>query len=303
MMWFWRAIFLLLLLLLGGWGWQLYAEQQLELARLDHNQATLTQQVADLNDRLVAVARIQAQPNNVVLSQTAPTPEQVELMRQNIRQSLTLAQYAIQRGQAADADALLLSVQAVLQGGQSRQGFAPAVLQGLQQAIQMDRAAISQAVQQQQTSDQSLERALIKIQQQLDQMARQAPVLHLPDLTQPTESASQQYSDQIERSWLDRLAQVVSIQPVSSEQQVTLAQRALLCREVALTIGLARHALRQQQPDQLRALLREAIQQLSRLPDAQAVQTQQRLTQLLATPLPAAVSLRALALLPERASS
>lgn len=303
MMWFWRAIFLLLLLLLSGWGWQLYAEQQLELARLDQNQATLTQQVADLNDRLVAVARTQAQPNDVLLTQTVITPEQAELMRQNIRQSLTLAQYAIQRGQATDADALLLSVQAVLQGGQSQQWFAPAVLQGLQRAIQMDRAAISQAAQQQQTGDQSLERALIQIQQQLDQMARQAPVLHLPDLTQPTDSASQQHSDHAERSWLDRLAQVVSIQRVSPEQQVTLAQRALLCREVALTVGLARHALRQQQPDQLRALLREAIQQLSRLPDAQAVQARQRLTQLLATPLPAVVPLRALALLPERASS
>ena len=299
MMLLWRAIFLVMLMLLSWFGWQLYAEQQLMIQRLQQDQKTLSQQLGDLNDRLVAVARMQAQPVSLSVEPNLAVPEQAVFIRQNIRQALLLAQAALVDGRQEDADALLLNIQILLQSP-AQQSLAPALVAGLQQAIQADRLQLGQTAQLRQTARQSMDRALLRIQQQLDQMARQGPVLYTTSGTKPTDNTA---ADLPATSWLDRLTQIVAIQRVPSNQQVTLVQRALLCREIALTVGLARHAVRQQQPDQLRALLQEAVQQLSRLPDAEAVQTRQWLEQLLASPLPQAVPLKSLALLPERSSS
>ncbi len=295
MMLLWRAIFLLMLLLLSWFGWQLYTQQQLMIKQVQQDQKTLTQQLGDLNDRLVAVARMQTQPVNLSIERSVAVPEQAELLRQNIRQGLLLAQAALQDGRQEDADALLLNIQTLLQSP-AQQSLAPALVTGLQAAVQADRIQLGQTAQLRQTARQSMDRALLRIQQQLDHMARQGPVLYVPNTVEAATVATAP-------DWRERLAQVVSIQRVPSEQQVTLTQRALLCREVALTVGLARHAVRQQQPDQLRALLREAAQQLSRLPDAEAVQTLQWLEQLLASPLPQVLPLKSLSLLPERESS
>ena len=299
MMLLWRAIFLVMLMLLSWFGWQLYAEQQLMIQRLQQDQKTLNQQLGDLNDRLVAVARMQAQPVSLSVEPNLAVPEQAVFIRQNIRQALLLAQAALVDGRQEDADALLLNIQILLQSP-AQQSLAPALVAGLQQAIQADRLQLGQTAQLRQTARQSMDRALLRIQQQLDQMARQGPVLYTTSGTKPTDNTA---ADLPATSWLDRLTQIVAIQRVPSNQQVTLVQRALLCREIALTVGLARHAVRQQQPDQLRALLQEAVQQLSRLPDAEAVQTRQWLEQLLASPLPQAVPLKSLALLPDRSSS
>ena len=300
MMLLWRAIFLVLLMLLSWFGWQLYAEQQLMIQRLQQDQKTLNQQLGDLNDRLVAVARMQAQPVSLSVEPNLAVPEQAVFIRQNIRQALLLAQAALVDGRQEDADALLLNIQILLQSP-AQQSLAPALVAGLQQAVQADRLQLGQTAQLRQTARQSMDRALLRIQQQLDQMARQGPVLYTTRGTKLTDRTAA--ADLPATSWLDRLTQIVAIQRVPSNQQVTLVQRALLCREIALTVGLARHAVRQQQPDQLRALLQEAVQQLSRLPDAEAVQTRQWLEQLLASPLPQAVPLKSLALLPERSSS
>lgn len=295
MMLLWRAIFLVLLMLLSWFGWQLYTQQQLMIQRLQQDQKTLAQQLGGLNDRLVAVARMQAQSVNLSVERSVAVPaEQAELIRQNIRQGLLLAQAALQDGRQEDADALLLNIQILLQSP-VQQSLAPALVAGLQQAVQADRIQLGQTAQLRQTARQSMDRALLRIQQQLDHMARQGPVLHVPDV--------QADATLIAPDWRARLSQIMSLQRVSPEQQVTLTQRALLCREIALTVGLARHAVRQQQSDQLRALLNEAVQQLSRLPDAEAVQTRQWLEQLLASPLPQALPLQSLALLPEREPS
>lgn len=296
MTWLWRLVVLALFVLLSWFCWQLYAQQQLMLSRLQQEQKALTQQVGDLNDRLVAVARMQAQSASLPIDQRTIPPDQTALLRQNLRQSLLLAQSALQDGRQDDADALLLNVQVVLQGA-AQQSLAPALVEGLQRAVQADRVQLAQTAQLRQTARQSMDRALLRIQQQLDHMARQGPILHVPDAA--TNQQSTAPLDDTQPDWWARLSQLVSIQRVSPEQQVTLAQRALLCREVALTVGLARHAVRQQQHDQLRALLREAAQQLSRLPDAEAVQTRQWLEQLLASPLPKPLPLKSLSLLPE----
>lgn len=293
----WRVAFLLLLVLLSWCGWQLYQQQQLALAQLQQDQKNLSQQLGDLNDRLVAVARLQAQSVSLSAQQSVAAPAQAELLRQNIRQGLLLAQAALQDGRQEDADALLLNIQTLLQQP-TQQALAPALLEGLLVAVQADRIQLGQTAQLRQTARHSIDRALMRIQQQLDQMARQGPVLHTPSVTDTDNTT--EHETVAAPDWWARVTQIVSIQPVSSEQQVTLTQRALLCREVALTVGLARHAVRQQQPDQLQALLREAVQQLSRLPDAEAVQTRQWLEQLLASPLPTAQPLKSLLLLPER---
>ncbi|MFZ3191983.1 MAG: hypothetical protein WA154_02105 [Moraxellaceae bacterium] len=296
----WRVAFLLLLVLLSWCGWLLYQQQQLALAQLQQDQKTLSQQLGDLNDRLVAVARLQAQSVSLSAQQSVAAPAQAELLRQNIRHGLLLAQAALQDGRQEDADALLLNIQTLLQQP-TQQALAPALLEGLLVAVQADRMQLGQTAQLRQTARHSIDRALMRIQQQLDQMARQGPVLHTPSVTDTDNTTERETV--AAPDWWARVTQIVSIQQVSSEQQVTLTQRALLCREVALTVGLARHAVRQQQPDQLQALLREAVQQLSRLPDAEATQTRQWLEQLLASPLPTAQPLKSLSLLPEREPS
>lgn len=301
MLWLWRVVFLVLLGVLSWSGWQLYIQQQQVIQQLQQDQKTMIRQLGDLNDRLVAVARMQPAPSiDLSVGRNLAAPEQAELLQQNIRQSLRLAQAALQDGRQEDADALLLNVQVVLQSP-AQQLLAPALVLGLQQAVQADRVQLGQTAQLRQTARQSMDRALLSIQQQLDQMARQSPLLSLPNsggvpITQSTTAAPAP-------DLLDRLAQMASIERVPTDRQVTLAQRALLCREVALTLGLARHAVRQQQPDQLRALLNEAARQLSRLPDAEAVQARQWLEQLMASPLPPVLPLTALSILPERAPS
>jgi len=300
MIWLWRVLGILLLLSLCWLGWQGYAQQQQVILRLQQDQKTLTQQLGDLNDRLVAVARMQqSQPLNLAVERSLAVPEQAALLRQNIRQGLRLAQAALQDGRPEDAESLLLNIQLLLQSP-AQQVLAPALVLGLQQALQTDRIQLAQTAQRRHSARRSMDSALVKIQQQLDHMARHVPQAYLPSTTA---GGGLQSAPTSTPDWLDRLAQIVVIQRVPSTEHVSLAQRALLCREVALTVGLARHAVRQQQPDQLQALLREAMQQLSGLPDAQAVQTRQALEQLLAVPLPQAPPLTALALLPERASS
>lgn len=294
MMWFWRAVFVVLLLLLSASGGWLYHQQQLELRQLQQDHKALNQQLGDLNDRLVAIARQQTQPVLPSLQHSTGLPEQTALIRQNVQQGLVLAQAALQQGRADDADVLLQNIEQVLQQP-AAQLLAPAVVTGLRAAIQTDRKQLLQQAQRRQTASQAMDRALMQIQQQLGQMARQNPVLHQPTTNSPLTPASEQTDAS---DWFTRLAQVVSIQRVSPEQQVTLAQRALLCREVALTLGLARHAVRQQQPDQLRSLLQEAIQQLSRLPDAEAVQARQAIERLLSAPVAPPQLLKSLSLLP-----
>lgn len=296
MMWLWRAVLLGLFVLLSGLCWQLYAQQQLSIQRLQQEQKSLTQQLGDLNDRLVALSRVQSQPVAFAVESVVTTPEQGELLRQNIRQGLKLAQAALQDGRQQDADAVLLGIQNTL-NSPAQQWLAPALVDGLRTAIQSDRVQIGQTAQRRYTARQSMDRAVMQIQQYLDHMASRGPVLRVQ---QNPLSAEVIDSNNNSASWLDRLAEVVSLQRVIEDQQVTLSQRALLCREAALTLGLARHAIRQQQPDQVRALLQETALQLSRLPDAEAVQARQWVTQLAVLPLPSTMPLSALALLPEQ---
>ena len=305
MMLLWRAFFLMLLVLLSWFGWHLYTQQQLALVDLQQQQKTLSQQLGDLNDRLVAVARLQTPAVGLMVAPDMTAAEQTEFLRQNIRQSLLLAQAALEDGRQEDADALLLSVQAVL-NGTAQPVLAPALAQGLRESIQADRLHLGENAQLRQTARRSMDRALQQIQQQLGHMAEQGPKLYT---SAPAEQLSAvgtslpQTELKTQQDWINRVAQMVSLRRVSLDEQVSLSQRALLCREVALTVGLARHAVRQQQPDQLRALLGEAVRQMSRLPDADAVQMRQWLEQLLAAPLPSAPPLKALALLPERTAS
>lgn len=296
MMWLWRALLLGLFVLLSGLCWQLYAQQQLLIQRLQQEQKSLTQQLGDLNDRLVALSRVQSQPVALTAESVVSAPEQGELLRQNIRQGLKLAQSALQDGRQQDADAVLLGIQNTL-NSPAQQWLAPALVDGLRIAIQADRVQIEQTAQRRYTARQAMDQAVMQIQQYLDHMASRGPVLRIQ---QNPLSAEVININNTSTSWLDRLAQVVSLQRVTDDQQVTLSQRALLCREAALTLGLVRHAMRQQQPDQVRALLQEAALQLSRLPDAEAVQARQWLAQLAALPLPTAPRLSALALLPEQ---
>ncbi|MEC7120963.1 MAG: hypothetical protein VXW65_13825 [Pseudomonadota bacterium] len=293
------SILLLFVLLLGlsALAWQVLQRHQHEIRRLHQNQQSLIQQLGDLNDRLVAVSRMQSRDAAFAVQRSVPPAEQASLLRNNLRHALILAQAALQDGRIHDAEVLLLQVQSVLADDQQAL-LAPALVDALSQAVQADRVQLAQSAQLRQTARQSMDLALSRIQTQLDQMAQRGPVLYASPAATKDDA-----SDGASSSWPDRISAMVSVQRVDASQQLDLAQRALICREVSLTLGLARHAIRQQQADQVNALLREASRQLQRLPDAEAVQVNGWLHQLLSHPIPAPLQLDALALLPERPAS
>lgn len=167
----WRAIFLVLLMLLSWFGWQLYAEQQLMIQRLQQDQKTLNQQLGDLNDRLVAVARMQAQPVSLSVEPNLAVPEQAVFIRQNIRQALLLAQAALVDGRQGRCRCVTEYSNFITK---SCPAIACPSLSGRLTTSDTGRSSSVRPNRQlRQTARQSMDRALLRIQQQLDQMARQ----------------------------------------------------------------------------------------------------------------------------------
>lgn len=284
-----RMAVLLFLLLAGAGGLLVYQERQhqQQLAQVNQQQNALAKQMADLNDRLVALARqaptVQpaAQPAALnTLSQSA------QLLKLTLRQSLILAQTALDVGRIEDANQLLYYVQRTLYSAQQEQ-LSSAIGEGLKQAVLADQTQIAKRAAQVRHAQHQTDQALAKIQDYLAATAYMGPQLRAID------AAGQA------QSW----RQIFILEPVRSDRQQNIAVRALICHETALTLALARQALAQQQLDQYRQLLLTADQKIQGLPDPAAMQVHQWLQQLLSQPMPRVVVLQSLALLgTERAS-
>jgi hypothetical protein len=208
-----------------------------------------------------------------------------------------LAQTALQHDQPDVALDLLLQTERRLKGVEGST-LAPALVSGLQQRIQTDIVHLQQMGDRHQQARHSMDVALSRLQRVLAETAQQGPAL-VP--TVPTNE--QVFAERpAPPSLWQRMTHMVHIEPAQAGLQASIAVRALTCHQVALTLGMARTALQQQQTDQALALIHDAQQQLHPLPDADARQIDRLLQQLLVMPMPKPVLLESLALLPEQSA-
>lgn len=247
----------LLTLLGGGWlyGQLLQVRQQLALEQGHHQQ-----QLAELNDRLVALSRQHA-AEPAVAQDVLPRALDYQLDQQVLATRLALVQQAINQKQFSYADQLMALQQQQLAAPQTT--VAPETLrQLLLPLLARDRQRLQQWVIQKNSHDLLLDNRLAQLQQRLDLLARQTPRLASP----PSEDGV----------W-SRLRGLVQIEPANPQASQRMALRALSCREAALTLGLVRQAVATD-PERLAVLLAEADRQLAALPEpaAQAVRAQLR---------------------------
>ena len=289
------VLILLLVGLTSAGGWMLH-QHALDLTQLKDQQQQLIQQQADLNDRMVAALRPQP-----ILTDAVPTSAaSAELLREVVRQSLQVAQTALQADQPDVALGLLVQTQQQL-ATPTYQMLAPALLAGLSQKIAVDINELQKTADLKRQARGSVQVALSRVQRALLLSAQHGPTLapHAwSSLNQPAAQAAEQ-TERPDGFW-QRMRQVVRIEPAQAGPQASVAIRALICHQVALTLGMARTALQQQQIDQAQALMREAHVQLSSVPDADARSIDQSLKQLLNMPIPAPIQLQSLAFLPTR---
>jgi hypothetical protein len=294
--WFWRLPILIVILALIVYLYIQLRQQREVLSAFDKNQQQLVLQIADLNDRLVATARQQ--------ELTAPVPDTItsaasnQLARQSVRQGLLLAQAALDVGQADDALVLLSQTRHRL-ADQAGVTLAPALITALNVRIAQDIKQVSDVGQKKQLAGQARDVAYARLQQFLTEMARRGPVL----VAEQTSNSALNEKPVDPSSLRARLSHLIRVEPAEAGPQASIAIRALMCHEVALTLGLARQALQQQQMDQELSLVREAQHQIRGLADVDARRVDALLRQLLLHPIPAPVRLQSLQLLPDQTSA
>lgn len=294
--WFWRLPMFIVVLALIAYLYLQLQQQREVLSTFDKNQQQLVLQIADLNDRLVATAR-QQEPTSTV-PDTINLAASNQLARQSVRQALLLAQAALDVGQANEALALLSQTRHRL-ADQDGLTLAPALVAALNVRIAEDMSHVTDVGHKKQAARQARDVAYSRLQDFLTEMARQGPVLiptqtHNAALNEPTVDPS---------SLRFRLSHLIRIEPAEAGPQASIAIRALICHEVALTLGLARQALQQQQIDQELSLVREAQHQIRGLADVDARRVDTLLRQLLLHPMPATIRLQSLQLLPDQTSA
>jgi len=128
---------------------------------------------------------------------------------------------------------------------------------------------------------QLLDRQVAQLQQTLDQMALRGPSMHVASTSSSTATANQ---TTVTPSFMQRMRQLVIIERPAQDVRTDMLQRALICREVALTLGLVRQALAQGQWDQVTQLLADSRTQMSGLVDADARKMQSSLAGLTVKP-------------------
>ncbi len=293
--WFWRLPILIMVLALIAYLYVQLMQQRTVLNNFDKNQQQLVLQIADLNDRLVATAR---QQEPVLIAPVAmASPASNQLARQSVRQALLLAQAALDVGQPNEALALLSQTRHRL-ADQDSLSLAPAVMTALNVRIAEDMAHVTDVGHKKRLARQARDLAYSRLQVFLAEMARHGPVL-IPDQT-TNAALNEPAADP--SSLRFRLNHLIRIEPAEAGPQASIAIRALVCHEVALTLGLARQALQQQQADQELSLVREAQHQIRGLADVDARQVDGLLRQLLLHPIPASIRLQSLQLLPDQSS-
>jgi hypothetical protein len=287
--WTTMAISLVVIAGVGIAAEELYGLADQHYKDIQTQQAQLTLQVSDLNDRLIAVTRGEkpasetAASDSTAAADASASDAAIKLSRHWLRQTLLLAQTQLdqtplqltqQLHTLSAAEVTLNQVKQALPLLAQSQSISTLTQSALERAIDADLHVIDDQGQKQAQANQNLDRKLADLQLQLDRMARVGPSLRAA--APPANPAKTTPSDNT--SFLGRVDRLFIIEKPALDVRSNMLQRALICREVALTLGLARQALAGGQADRVRQLLADSRDQLAGIVDPDARQTLATLT-------------------------
>lgn len=282
--WTTMAISLVVILGVGVAGEELYQLADQHIKSIQAQQAQLSMQVSDLNDRLIAITRGEKPASEVAstdpnrAAQLSASDAAQKLSRHWLHQTLLLAQAQLdqtplqltqQLHTLSAAEQTLNQIKQALPELVQSQSISTLTQSALSRAIDADLHSIDDQGQKQVQANQNLDRRLAELQLQLDRMARQGPSLRVATVT--NEPAKKSTADDL--SLLQRIDRLFIIEKPAQDVRTNMLQRSLICREVALTLGLARQALAGGQADRVRQLLTDSRDQLAGLVDPDARQT------------------------------
>lgn len=291
---------LILLVLMISLSYTLYKNDQQRQQQLLQSQQAAQKQIADLNDRLVAVARQQAVNNSNSNAANAAQPirlspsQQMQFnqqrnslwlqQRQWTLNALDMAQDHLRQGHPKKAQQLLLELQQNLI--ENQQDLGDVFNNTLLQTLKIDQLNIAQQATRQQQTRAALNQSLLQIQQQLNLLAVQAPAGLL------TPSSSQNGSG-ISR-WFKQL---ILIEPAAPHAGQHMLERNFIAKQASINVAIARLALAQSDQVSFSTSLNEALSQLYLLPDASSRQIARKLDKLKNQPWPDTIELTSLTLL------
>lgn len=277
----------------------LYKNDQQRQQQLLQSQQMAQKQIADLNDRLVAVARQQsvnssnsnsanAQSIRLSPSQQVQVNQQRNSLRLQQRQwtlnALDMAQDHLRQGHPKKAQQLLLQLQQNLI--ENQQDLGDVFNSTLLQTIKIDQLNIAQQATRQQQTRTALNQSLLQIQQQLNLLAVQAPAGLL------TTSSSQNGSGV--SHWFKQL---ILIEPAAPQAGQHMLERNFIAKQASINVAIARLALAQSDQVSFSTSLNEALSELYLLPDASSRQIARKLDKLKNQPWPDTIELTSLTLL------
>jgi hypothetical protein len=272
----WAAgLVLIFAIMIGSWGvWDVYQHQINTIMLLKDGQQQQQMQIAQLNDRLVALDRQQRQ--QPTMTETA-TQLNLQTSRQSVMLLLQLAQQHIDHVQIP---------QALVQLQQLDQQLAGLSLEWTQQAqfrqiLQQDIMMLRQQYQQQQQLWNKQDIAIARLQDFLQSNAQSVPQSRLIDE---------------QSSWQTRLQGWVSIRRAQPSAWMDMNQRYFMCYQTMTLLGLIRTSLPLQQTDTLRRLWQDVDQHLAQLADGHSVRARQLAQQLANIAPPATYQLQSLQL-------
>ena len=261
---------------MGYLGEKAYLSGQQHDQDIESHVAALSIQVSDLNDRLIAATRDEkdASPTDSRSAISDLTLSMAQIFPQHwLKQTLQLAQAQLESDQKISSVNAFESSKNTLNLVKSNlnalvRGHAISELtaSGLTRAIDVDLKMIDSQAQTQRQETQLLDRHIAQLQLALDVMAHQGPSMNLPTaLTHPTEQDTN--LSMTELSFMQRISRLFVIEKPALNVRENMLQRGLICREVALTLGLARQALAQGQSDRVMQLLVDSRSQLAGVVD------------------------------------
>lgn len=295
----------------GYLGEKVYLSGQQHNQDVDSRIAALSIQVSDLNDRLIAASREKKEDTHTEAPNAVSglTLSMAQIFPQHwLKQTLQLAQSQLDFDQQASpvnafesAKNTLNLVKSNLNALVTGHAISELTASAVARAIDNDLKMIDSQAQTQRQEIQLLDRRLAQLQLTLDAMARQGPSMQM--MTTVTSSSAQgAVVPALELSFAQRISRLFVIEKPALNVRENMLQRGLVCREVALTIGLARQALAQGQSDRVMQLLADGRAQLAGIVDPAAKQMQQSITAL-SVPVHPKLQLTALQWIPAEALS
>lgn len=265
----------------GYLGEKAYLSNQQHDQEIEHRIATLTIQVSDLNDRLIAASRDEDSTSDSKSAVAGLTLSIAQIFPQHwLKQTLQLAQSQLEFNQQTSsvnsfnaARITLNLIKSNLDSLVAGRTISELTASALARAIDVDLKMIDSQAQAQQQEIQLLDRHIAQLQLTLDTMARQGPSMNVPSSVSnlPAQAGA---APSPELTFTQRISRLFVIEKPALNVRENMMQRGLVCREVALTLGLARQALAQRQSDQVMHLLADSRAQLAGVVDPAAKQMQ-----------------------------